>query len=255
MKTFTLFTVALLMPIFLFAQKGPTSANNEQNSTETDRVEYLKNLPLKSFFGFNFSNSVPQNQFMDDLKKSGPGFGLVGGYKFEPIPIAVGGRIDFHFFGNETRYIPNTYNGWEFWEDTLETSNSSIPIDFFVRLEPNLFNTVFPYVEGGVGFTVMSATASYTSHYLGDAEDKDEFSAYINYYVGVGTNIKLVDFVQMPNSNTRMLLDVNFRYLSGDKTQYYTVKPDPNNESSVIFDKYESIPDQILFNLGLTFQF
>lgn len=64
---------------------------------------------------------------------------------------------------------------------------------------------------------------------------------------------KIVDFVMLPNKNTRMLLDIRFKYLTGNETDYYTAKAQPDR--SVKFDKYHSKIDQVLFNLGIAFHF
>lgn len=128
-----------------------------------------------------------------------------------------------------------------------------MPFSIFVRLEPNLMTYVFPYAEVGAGFTLLNASADYKSAYFGDAEDKNEFNANLHYFIGTGIMVKMVDFVMLPNKNTRMLLDVKFKYLFGDETDYYTAKPQPDR--TVKFDKFHSKTDQILFNLGLVFHF
>jgi len=243
----------LLLSNLLFAQKGSQENYSKNTLSEKERIEYLKSMPLNGFFGFSFSNSVPQKEYMDNLKTSGPGFGLYGGYRMDPIPLTLGASFDMHFFGSETQYFENRINDWTFSRDTLTTTNLSIPFSVFARLEPNLITYVFPYLELGAGFTLLNASADYKSAFFGDAEDKNEFNAYLHYYLGAGVMFKLVDFVMLPNNNTRMLLDIRFKYLSGNETDYYTAKPLPDR--SVRFDKYHSKVDQILFNLGLVFHF
>ncbi len=245
--------VFLLLFNSLLAQKGSPVNDSKNTLSEKERIEYLKNMPLNGFFGISFSNSVPQKEYMDNLQTSGPGFGLYGGYRMDPIPVTFGASFDMHFFGSETKYFENRINDWTFSKDTLTTSNLSMPFSVFARLEPNLMTYVFPYIELGAGFTLLNASADYKSFYYGDAEDKDEFNAYLHYYFGAGIMFKMVDFVMLPNNNTRMLLDIKFKYLSGDETDYYTAKAQPDR--SVKFDKFHSKIDQILFNLGLVFHF
>lgn len=245
--------VFLLLFNSLLAQKGSPVNDSKSSLSEKERIEYLKNMPLNGFFGISFSNSVPQKEYMDNLQTSGPGFGLYGGYRMDPIPVTFGASFDMHFFGSETKYFENRINDWTFSKDTLTTSNLSMPFSVFARLEPNLMTYVFPYIELGAGFTLLNASADYKSFYYGDAEDKDEFNAYLHYYFGAGIMFKMVDFVMLPNNNTRMLLDIRFKYLSGNETDYYTAKAQPDR--SVKFDKFHSKIDQILFNLGLVFHF
>jgi len=245
--------VFLLLFNSLLAQKGSPVNDSKSSLSEKERIEYLKNMPLNGFFGISFSNSVPQKEYMDNLQTSGPGFGLYGGYRMDPIPVTFGASFDMHFFGSETKYFENRINDWTFSKDTLTTSNLSMPFSVFARLEPNLMTYVFPYIELGAGFTLLNASADYKSFFYGDAEDKDEFNAYLHYYFGAGIMFKMVDFVMLPNNNTRMLLDIRFKYLSGNETDYYTAKAQPDR--SVKFDKFHSKIDQILFNLGLVFHF
>jgi len=245
--------VFLLLFNSLLAQKGSPVNDSKSSLSEKERIEYLKNMPLNGFFVISFSNSVPQKEYMDNLQTSGPGFGLYGGYRMDPIPVTFGASFDMHFFGSETKYFENRINDWTFSKDTLTTSNLSMPFSVFARLEPNLMTYVFPYIELGAGFTLLNASADYKSFFYGDAEDKDEFNAYLHYYFGAGIMFKMVDFVMLPNNNTRMLLDIRFKYLSGNETDYYTAKAQPDR--SVKFDKFHSKIDQILFNLGLVFHF
>lgn len=253
MKITNYLIALLLIPTLLFAQKGSPADDKKNSMSEQERVEYLKNMPLHGFFGISFSNSVPQKEYMDNLKTSGPGFGLYGGYRMDPIPVTFGGSVDLHFFGSETHYFENKINDWTFSKDTLTTSNLSIPFSVFARLEPNLMTFVYPYLEVGAGLTMLSANADYKSAFFGNAEDKNEFNAYLHYFVGAGVMFKMVDFVMLPNQNTRMLLDIRFKYLTGNETDYYTAKAQPDR--SVKFDKFHSKIDQILFNLGLVFHF
>lgn len=253
-KLITIFIFCLLISNYAYSQKGESINNkNQGNQEEAQRIDYLKNLPLHGFGGIYFSNSVPQNEYMDNLKQSGPGFGFLGGYRFEPIPITVGGQFDMVFFGGETRYYNYKLpNGWTYARDTLNTTSWSMPITAFVRLEPNLFNFVYPYLEAFAGFSLMNANANYKSNY-GVNDDKNEFSANFNYGLGAGASFKLTDFILLPNNITRMLLDVKFRYMSGNETDYYTVKA--NSDGSVTFDKFRSKTDQVFFNIGLVFYF
>lgn len=249
---FKLLFLILIFPITLFAQKGE-GFTAKSNNSEEERIAFLKSIALNGYFGLAFSNTVPQKDYMDNLQSSGPGFGLYGGYRLDPIPLTIGASVDFHFLGGETRYFDNKIYDWTFSKDTLSTSNISVPISLFARVEPNIFNFVFPYAEVGGGFSILNANAEYKSAYWGRAEDKNETTAYLHYYVAAGIMFKLVDFVTLPDKNTRMLLDIKMKYQSGNETEYYTVKSFPDR--SVKFDKFRSKVDQIILNVGISFHF
>jgi hypothetical protein len=252
-KIIYLFLFTIFLYSSVFCQKGEVIQSKVQNDNEATRIEYLKNMPLHGFFGISFSNSVPQKEYMNNLQTSGPGFGLYGGYRFEPVPVTLGGTFDMLFFGSDTKYYEHYLNnGWVYARDTLSTTNWSMPFTAFVRFEPNIKNLFYPYLEAFAGFTLMDANASYKA-FTGTESTQDEFSANFNYGVGAGAMIKLVDFVMLPNQVTRMLLDVRFKYLLGTEANYFDISV--NNDGSVNFKKFRSKTNQILCNIGIVFHF
>lgn len=239
-----------------FAQTTePVKAGESTDPTPAEKeiVSRLQNRHLPGFFGFSFSNSIPQGDYMRNLNEAGPGFGLYGGYRFPVVPISVGAQVDFHFYKSQTQYYKyNIVNNWTYSYDTLTASNSAIPISLFARLEPNLFNFAFPYVEGFAGINIMSASYDMKSSYWNEDSDHETDAAFY-YGVGLGTQVKLTDFIIMPDGITRMLLDVKFRYMKTGANDYYTVKL--NSDGSHTFNKFNSPTDQVLFTLGLVFHF
>lgn len=240
-----------------FAQKGEPIKNESTDPTakEQEIINNLKNRHLPGFFGFGFSNSIPQGDYMNNIKGAGPGFGLYGGYRMPVVPVSLGAEVDFHFYGSDTRY--NKYHHYSLpqyvWVyDTLSTSNSSIPISVFARLEPNLFNFLFPYVEGFAGFNIMSASYDMKSSQWNEV-DESETDLALFYGVGAGAQVKLTDFILLPDGISRMLLDVKFRYMKTSNTDYYTVKL--NSDGTPTFAAFNSYTDQVLFTLGLVFHF
>lgn len=256
-KLYYLSIILVLMSYPLISQEntisGASPTENEESKAVELRVKELKAKPLNIFFGFMFSNTVPQKEYMTNVKQAAPGFGVYGGYRFDPFPITLGMEMDFHFFESKMRtYSYKLPNDWTYARDTLHTSSFNMPITIFARIEPQIFHTVFPYVEGVGGINLMLVNATYNS-FNGTEDDKDETNINFVYGVGGGMMIKIADFVQLPNKNSRLLLDLSFRYLLGTCSDYYTVNV--NSDASVTFTKFSSETDQLMFNAGIIFHF
>lgn len=252
----------LLLLLFAFAnqlsyaQKGDPVKKESTDPTpqEEEVIQQLKNRHLPGFFGIAFSNSIPQGDYMRNINSSGPGFGIYGGYRISAIPVSVGAEADFHFYASETKYNRYQYGypSYVYVNDTLSTGNSSIPISLFARLEPNIANFVFPYIEGFAGLNILSASYDMKSSYW-PKQDQHETNSPFYYGFGAGAQVKLTDFIVLPDVITRMLLDVKFRYMKTGSSDYYTVRL--NNDGTPTFAAYNSPTDQVLFTLGLVFHF
>lgn len=217
-------------------------------------IEQLKQKPLKGTFGISFTNSVPQNEFYDNLKKSGQGFSLYGGYNFAPVPITLGLQADLLFYGGDERIFNyRNQGGWTYLRDTVSYQNMIIPISVFMQVRPNVGEYIFPYFEAFAGFTLFSANSDFKSG-LGIEDSKNELSAGWNVGVGAGTMIKLVDFITLPSFYTRMLLDIKARYVNGTPVKYYMVKQ-INADTSPEFRSAKSKTDLVTFQVGLVFEF
>ena len=256
-KLYYLSILLVLLSYPLISQENTVSGgdiNQEEKSKAVDmRVKELKAKPLNIFFGLTFSNTVPQNDYMTNVRQAAPGFGLNGGYRFDPFPVTVGMEMDFHFFEAKMHtYSYKLPNDWTYARDTLHTSSFNMPITIFARIEPHIFHTVFPYIEGVGGINIMIVNANYTT-FNGTEDDKDESGVNFLYGAGAGMMIKIADFVQLPDKNSRLLLDLNFRYLWSTCSDYYTVKV--NSDASVTFNKFSSPTDQLMFNAGIIFHF
>lgn len=237
--------------LVLFAVQN-TIADDKLNDEEQRIVEKLKNKPLNGFFGFSFTNAVPQGEFFDSLKNSAQGFSVYGGYDMDPVPVVFGGELDFLFFGGDTRIFKYGPSNWSVYRDTVTTSSTMIPLNVFMKLQPNIGNFVYPYVEAVAGVNFMTVSAEYKSYY-GDKDSKNRFSLAFNYGFGAGLMVKLVDFIQLPNSFSQMCLDIKMRYLKGSKADYATVKI--KDDTSAEFTDFNTQTDMVLFLFGLTFRF
>lgn len=245
-KIFALMTIGIVSAFNLNAQSF--------DADEQAAIEALKHKPMNGLFGVSFTNSVPQNEFYDNMKRSGPGFSVYGGYTFAPVPVTIGLQGDFLFYGGDEKYFKyQNPGGWDYARDTVSYQNMVIPVTASVMFRPDVYGLVFPYFEVFGGFTMMSASADYKSSW-GAEDDKSEFTASWNYGIGAGTMIKLVDFITLPEFRTRMLLDIKARYMKGTSTEYYMVKQ-INQDSSPDFRKSTSKTDMLTFQVGIVFEF
>lgn len=228
--------------------------SNAVAQDDEELIKQLKQKPLYGMFGISFTNSVPQNEFYDNLKRSGQGFSLYGGYNFVPVPMTLGMQVDFLFYGGDERIFRyKNQGGWTYLRDTVSYQNMIIPVTFFLQVRPNIGEYIYPYFEGFAGFNLFSASSDFKSG-LGIQDTKDEITAGWNVGVGAGTMIKMVDFITLPSYYTRMLLDVKARYAKGTNVEYYMVKQ-INPDTSPEFRKAKSKTDLITFQVGLVFEF
>ncbi|MFC2130623.1 outer membrane beta-barrel protein [Bacteroidota bacterium] len=246
--------ISLTVLVTVFSVVCLNAQNDDLSKNEQELVEKLKNKPLNGFFGITFTNCVPQGEFYDNLKKSGQGFSVFGGYQMDQIPVAFGLEGDIMFFGGDERHFPvyDKDTGWRKYTDTVETQSMMVPINVFARLQPNIINLFYPYLEGIVGINLLSVSADYRSQYWDD-DSKDKFDVAFNYGFGAGIMVKLVDFIQLPNSHSQMLFNVGMRLLKGTKADYATVKIKDSGEPD--FNDFSTQTDLILFLAGITFRF
>jgi hypothetical protein len=231
---------------------------------QKDAVERLLRRPLNGFFGFTFTNAVPQKEFFDNIKRSGQGFSVYGGWHMDPYPFAAGIEGDILFYGSDERRgllnWKDPYGVWHTDHDTISTQNMVIPVNVFIRVMPTIARTISPYVEGIVGVTFMSLSVDYKSSYsyagsnYNDKQSKSDIA--FNYGVGAGIMIKLVDFIQIPNSISNLNLDIRMRYLYGGEAEYYKAKfDDTKNPPQLNLNGFKSNTDLVLFMAGITFRF
>jgi opacity protein-like surface antigen len=243
-----------MMTVSAFAQQkgGSNVPQNELTNDEQQLVEKLKKKPLNGFFALTFTNAVPQNEFFDNVKSSAQGFSIIGGYDMEPIPVVFGGELDLLFYGGETRIFGYGPGDWKPYRDTVQTNSMMVPLNAFVKLQPNLWNLFYPYLEGIVGINFLSVSADLKTHW-GDTDTKDRFSVSLNYGLGAGVQIKLVDFITLPNAYSQLLFNFGARYIRGTEVDFANVKI--NDDSSVTFDDFKTKTDYVTLLFGFSFRF
>ncbi len=247
----------------LFSQESETTTSMfDQPSEVVDHmlIDQLKEKPLGWQFGAHFMVSNPQDSFrraIEFLQSPGTGYGFSVqlGYYLDPVPVAFGGEFSLNFFGgNSRRYIVPQGPFY----DTLryETLNTHMPVNMHVRLQPNLYTWVYPYAEVVGGFTVVGSTLDITRT-NGPTENTDtrtESSLSWQYGFGAGAMVKILDFITLPSSHQRVLLDVRFRFLRGTDVNVPVIKLN-DDQSFVINSQTVPSPDVVHCNVGLVIQF
>lgn len=226
---------------------------------EKRMLDELKSKPLQGFFGITFTNSVPQREFQDNVRRSGQGFSVYGGYYPDPIPVAFGAQCDFLFYGRKERIDAydwqDHFGNWRTFYDTASIQNIVIPISLFARLQQNVYGYFLPYFEifAGVTFLTTSFDDKTGNPEEDDKNSKTKTNAAFNYGIAAGCMIKLLDVVQLPSTNFSMLLDLRMRYAKGTKTTYWDGNFKDDGTFGVI--QLNSQTDMILTYIGLVFRF
>jgi opacity protein-like surface antigen len=223
-------------------------------------IEAIRARPLNWQFGASFMVSNPQDTLRRAIESfdspgTGYGFGLNLAYYFDPVPVVVGAEFSLNFFGGSSRMyiVPQGP-----FVDTLEyeTLNTHLPLNLYLRFQPNLFTWVYPYGELVGGFSVIGSSLNITrsSGSTQNADSRDESGVSWQYGFGAGIMFKVVDIITLPNEHQRVLLDVRFRYLKGSEVDVPVIKL-LDDQTFVIQSQPVPEPTLIHFNLGLAVQF
>lgn len=249
--------VALTATAILSSAAQQTAAQ-QTDDTEIELIKRIKAQPQNGFFGIDFSFTRPQGDFrraLDEVGKTSPvlGFALEGGYHFDPLPISVGLSADFLFNGNDEKYFNYASLNGRLFRDTIKASNTMYPIFAFFRFQPDVERIFEPYAEGLAGITVLTASNEFNTNF-GSNSKNSEVSAAWGYGFGAGLNIRLVDFIELPNVNRSLLLSMNARYIMGGTVNYMIASYD-DVQDRVIMNEIRSRTDMFCFRAGVTWRF
>jgi len=229
--------------------------------SDQDLLDNAAKQKLNWFAGLHFMVGNPQGSYRDSLTKiglpsTGYGFDLNAGYYLDPIPVAFVGEFGMLFTGRDEveRYMKSPAG----FTDTLEYTSQvlNIPLTFAVRVQPNIENWVYPYVEGVVGVAITPSTYTITAKHAGSERTESQSSTDVSFKAGVGAglSVKLAEIVTLPNSVNRMLLDIRMRYLWGGAstvTRYRVLESGAFEQYQTTFD-----PSNIIhFSVGFVAQF
>jgi hypothetical protein len=252
-------SISKIIIILIFLLLVVYAKGFSQTSEKVDQqlIENLKHKPLHGFFGISFTNSVPQEEFMDNMQRSGQGFSLYGGYHADPLPLAVGIEGDLLFYGSQERRLDlkwkDPFGITHYYQDTASTQNMVVPIHVFFRVMPDM-KFLIPYLEGFVGMTLLTTSYDYKSGLKIDDDyyhsSEDETDVAFSYGISAGVMVNIVDFITIPDSRVSMLFDLKLKYLKGGEANYWDWNVDENGQ----FHKkeYKSNTDLILLLAGIT---
>ncbi len=248
--------------VLLVAQtpEPPIAGAGRDTFDEQHEIERLRQQPLHWFGSFYFAYSQPRGdfkQFLDSINNSwGLGFGFNGGYAFSEVPIAVGAMLDVLFYGMQERTFQSTVTIGGIPRtvyDTVNTSITFVPITVFARIAPDL-GWLQPYVETGVGVTVISSSFSLNSN-LGGSQERSESHVPFQYSVGTGLNVKVADVFNIPVSRQAFYVHLGLRYVWGDYSDYTFWRFSDDNTSSLNVVRGASRTDLYVITLGVSAAF
>lgn len=250
--------------LFLLTLGIASSASMHAQTTPPTDQELLDSAAAQKlhwFGGLNFMVGNPQGAYRDSLTKlglpsTGYGFGLNAGYYLDPVPVAFVGEFGMLFSGRD--YIQKLLQSPSGFTDTVDYESQviNIPLTAAVRIQPNIVNWVYPYVEGVVGMAISTSSYSITAKHAGSERTESKTSTDVNfkYGVGAGLSVKIAEIISLPHSLQRVLLDVRMRYLWGGSstvTRYRVLENGSYEQYQTTFD-----PSNIIhFNIGFVAQF
>jgi hypothetical protein len=232
----TLFSFFLCISLSVLAQSLENDVQKSQTDKDIQAAKDLIKQPLAGYAGLSFTTGNPQHgSFQEFSENNSFGFGLKGGYYFNPIPLTVGMNVDFLFFGGDEKTLPRTILGLRV-NDTLETSTTMVPILFHTRFQPQITHFLFPYIEVSGGASIYSSNSELRP-YGNSRISNSETDIIWMYGIGAGLQFRLVDFVELPSSHSALLLDIYARYLFGEQQSL--------SKAKIIDDKSEFVSSSV----------
>lgn len=232
----TLFSFFLCISLSVLAQSLENDVQKSQTDKDIQAAKDLIKQPLAGYAGLSFTTGNPQHgSFQEFSENNSFGFGLKGGYYFNPIPLTVGMNVDFLFFGGDEKTLPRTILGLRV-NDTLETSTTMVPILFHTRFQPQITHFLFPYIEVSGGASIYSSSSE-LRQYGNSRVSNSETDIIWMYGIGAGLQFRLVDFVELLSSHSALLLDIYARYLLGEQQSL--------SKAKIIDDKSEFVSSSV----------
>ncbi len=196
--------------------------------------------------GINLQSFLPTGELKNDAPEIwGGGFAITGAFNLRQSPIFLGGTLDFTRYGSEVR---DGWHGQALGDIRHRRQNEMTRFLGFIRVSPDCDAGFYPYVDFLAGLNYV-----YTRSILRDSPLRDAFDSFFDwddfsftYGLGLGMEIPLDDDI---------LLDINFRSLTSNRTRYLTpqsVTYDRGSETYIL-DIKQSRFDSFSLGIGLKF--
>ncbi|MBM2816855.1 MAG: hypothetical protein HW421_3617 [Ignavibacteria bacterium] len=243
--------IQLIMAILLSSTIAKAQQTETFTKEEQKQIEYLKTKQLNGSFGIAFINSVPQGAYQENIKSSGQGFYISGGYMpFEKIPVIFGLDFNMIFFKSDEKLFQYGTKP-QITEDTVSASSWIIPIHLFTRVQMDL-DFILPYAEVFGGLSIINSDWTYKSSTYKEDNESDIHVPF-SYGFCVGSLFQLANIITLPASRVRIDLDVKGKYVFGNESEYSTVTI--QSDQTAKFDKHNSKTDMFILLVGVTFRF
>jgi hypothetical protein len=224
----------------------------------------LPSIAQEGTFGLQFTLSVPQGSFADNVKQVGPGLSFNGGYRFKNTPVSLGAELGFTNFGIDRRTVP--------WSSTIPDlkvnvdNNYNLAQAFFLTRIGAPNGPFRPYVEGLVGlnyFFTETTVSSRGGAHAGEpiASDTNYDDTAFAYGIGAGFKVQLYNFRGGSVGNgdipaKKGFLNLSARYIRGGEARYLTKGSITiTDQSQVIYNPSTSRTDMLVFALGFVATF
>lgn len=204
----------------------------------------IGSLSAQNTMGLNFQALFPTGELRKDSPEIwGGGMALTGAFNLKQSLIYLGGTLDFTRYGSEVR---DGWHGVAMGDYRHRRQFEMSRFLAFVRISPDCDAGFFPYADFTAGINYIytrsilrnSALDNPFDHYL----DWDDFS--FTYGLGAGVEIPLGGDV---------LLDLNFKTLKSQRTEYLTPESVNYNREQEIYelDIRKSRFDTFTFSFGI----
>ncbi len=206
--------------------------------------------------GANFLLGFPMNEFKDNVKRTGIGFGLQF-MLFNPTPeypYTFGINLGYINYGWESRQEPFSSTIPDVVVDVNRTNNI---VNFHVisQIIP-LQGSVRPYIELMLGGSYIYTETKINGSGSEDVASSTNFDDWAwSYGGGCGVQFELVSFADPQQKVTSVFLDFKVRYLYGTEAEYLKEGSVIINHGQVIYEVSKSKTDLLTFNLGAVVYF
>ena len=198
----------------------------------------------QSTFGLHLDSWFPTGDLKEDSPELwGAGFSMEALAQLNNSPVHVGGQLGWLRYGSEVR---DGWHGPGLGDIRLRRHNEMANLMGIIRLKPDVYGSIQPYVDFTAGFSYVYTRALYRDSGIRDPfrEDTELRDFAFNYGLGGGLEIFLSDEVS---------LDIRMRTLKGSRTDYLTARSVEYNTETDLYDMEikQSNLDFMTFSIGI----